>query len=55
MTDCIRRIVKEVLGESKGKKHLDKETWWIIEVHKVIQEKKMMLQSLAGDWEYRKL
>ena len=33
MGNCIRKVAKEVLGESKGKRHDNKETsWWSVEV-----------------------
>ena len=28
MTNCIRKIAKEVLGEPKGKRNYNKGTWW---------------------------
>ena len=28
MANCIRKVAKEVLEESKGKRHYHKETWW---------------------------
>jgi len=40
-TNCIRNAAKEVLGESKGKIHYNKETWrWSVEVQEAAREKR---------------
>ena len=49
MANCIRKVAKEVFGESKGKKHDKKEIRWCIEIQETL------LQSLAGSYEYGKL
>ena len=47
MANCIKKVAKEVLGESKGKRHDNKETWWgSVEVQSAVWEE--TLQSLAG-------
>ena len=41
MTNCIRKVTKEVLGELKGKGHYNKETqWWSVAVQEAIREKR---------------
>lgn len=41
MANCIRKVTKQVLGESKGKRHDNKETWqWGVEVQEAIWEKR---------------
>ena len=41
MVGCIKRVTKEVLGESRGKVQSSKETWWWNdEVQKTIRDKR---------------
>lgn len=41
LANCIRKVAKEVLGESKGKIHYNKKTlWWSVEVQEVVREKR---------------
>jgi len=41
MANCVRKVAKEVLGESKGRRHDNKETWWwSVEVQEVVREKR---------------
>ena len=41
MANYVRKVVKEVLEESKGKRHGNKETWWwSIEVPEAVREKR---------------
>ena len=41
MDNWIMTVAKEVLGESKGKRHYDKETWWwSVEFQEVVREKR---------------
>eukprot|EP00262_Sarcandra_glabra_P012088 TRINITY_DN3039_c0_g2_i3.p1 TRINITY_DN3039_c0_g2~~TRINITY_DN3039_c0_g2_i3.p1 ORF type:complete len:402 (+),score=55.32 TRINITY_DN3039_c0_g2_i3:275-1480(+) len=41
MARCLKRIAKEVLGESKGRKGVQKDTWWWnADIQKSIAEKK---------------
>lgn len=41
MADCIRRLSKKGLGQLKGKRLSEKETWcWIVEVQEVVREKR---------------
>lgn len=44
--NCIRRVAKEVFGESKGKGVIDRDTWWWNEqVQKSLKEKKMAFKE----------
>lgn len=40
MANYIREVAKEMLGESKGKIHYNKETWWSVEVQEAVWEKR---------------
>ncbi|XP_063620491.1 uncharacterized protein LOC134792945 isoform X2 [Cydia splendana] len=46
MANCIRRVAKDVLGESKGKGIIDKETWWWNEeVQEILKQKKQAFRE----------
>ena len=48
MTDCIRHVAKEELGESKGMMPPDKDTsWWNEEVKITIMKKRMCYKNLG--------
>ncbi|XP_024017031.1 uncharacterized protein LOC112090299 [Morus notabilis] len=48
MASCIRKVAKEVLGESRGKGPLRKETWWWSEeVQKAIRTKRDLYRDLS--------
>jgi hypothetical protein len=50
MTSCIRKVVSEVFGVTKGSSGESKNTWWWTEdVQKVIKEKKECYRSLFHD------
>ena len=49
MGKCIRKVTKEVLGELKGKRHDNKETWWWSVKEEEAAREKTSLQSSAGD------
>ncbi|CAK1599498.1 unnamed protein product [Parnassius mnemosyne] len=41
MADCIRSVARKVLGETKGKRMIDKDGWWWSEsIREVLREKK---------------
>ncbi|KAJ8717472.1 hypothetical protein PYW08_005871 [Mythimna loreyi] len=41
MAECIRNAAKDILGESRGKGTIDRDTWWwSIEIQNVLKEKK---------------
>ena len=47
MASCIRKVAKEVLGESRGKGPPGKETWWWSEeVQKAIRIKRDLYRDL---------
>ena len=47
MASCIRKVAKEVLGESRGKGPPGKETWWWSEeVQKAIRTKRDLCRDL---------
>lgn len=51
MASCVRKVAKEVLGESKGKVHYNKGSWWCrvsVEVQEVIQEKRCCYKVWQG-------
>ena len=40
MANCVMKAPKEVLGELKGKRYYNKETWcWSVQVHEAFREK----------------
>ena len=48
MTDCIRHVVKEELGESKGMALSGKNTsWWNEEVKRTIKNKRICYRNLG--------
>lgn len=50
MIDCIGRIAKEVLRDSKGEKHSNKKTWWwSVEIQDVVREKRCYYQVWKGN------
>jgi hypothetical protein len=50
MTTCIRKVVSEVFGVTKGSRGEPKDTWWWIEdVQKAIKGKKECYRSLFHD------
>ena len=47
MTSCIRKVAKEVLGESRGKGPPGRKTWWWSEkVQKAIRTKRDLYRDL---------
>ena len=47
MAGCIKRVAKEVLGESRGRVQPSKETWWWNdECAKVVEEKKKLFEVM---------
>lgn len=49
MIDCIGRIPKEVLRDSKGEKHSNKTTWWSVEIQDVVREKRHYYKVWKGN------
>jgi hypothetical protein len=46
MVTCIRKVARDVVGVTKGKKHETKDTWWWNEdVQKAFEEKKECYKS----------
>lgn len=60
MASCIKRVGKEVLGESKGGRYMKKESWWWNdEVQSVLKLKKCCFKTWqrsgsTDDWKHYK-